>query len=86
MTRNTACGLALALGLFTAHADQQTGTTAKAQGEKIDAQAVAPAQQLGKAFAEVAAHVQPAVVSVYSEKMVKRTESGADEFLRPLFW
>jgi len=30
----------------------------------------APAEQLGKAFAAVAAHVKPAVVSVYSEKMV----------------
>jgi len=32
---------------------------------------IAPAEQLGKAFAAVAAHVKPAVVSVYSEKMVR---------------
>ena len=31
----------------------------------------APARALGDAFAAVAAHVQPAVVSVYSEKMIK---------------
>ncbi|MGE5320027.1 MAG: DegQ family serine endoprotease [Hyphomicrobiaceae bacterium] len=32
---------------------------------------VAPAEQLGRAFAAVAAHIKPAVVSVYSEKVVK---------------
>ena len=32
---------------------------------------VAPAEQLGMAYAAVAAHIKPAVVSVYSEKMVK---------------
>lgn len=32
---------------------------------------IAPAERLGKAYAAVAAHTKPAVVSVYSEKMVK---------------
>jgi len=32
---------------------------------------IAPAEQLGKAFAAVAAQIRPAVVSVYSEKMLK---------------
>ena len=35
---------------------------------------IAPAEQLGKAYAAVAAHIKPAVVSVYSEKMVKMQE------------
>lgn len=56
----------------------------------IDPAVVAPAQQLGKAFAMVAAHVRPAVVSVYSEKMVKfrQPESGfpfGDDFFRQFF-
>ena len=37
----------------------------------ISESTVAPALQLQKAFAAVAAHVKPAVVSVYSEKIVK---------------
>lgn len=35
---------------------------------------IAPAEQLGKAYAAVAAHIKPAVVSVYSEKMVQMQE------------
>jgi serine protease Do len=37
----------------------------------IDPSAVAAAEQLGKAFASVAAHVRPSVVSVYSERIVR---------------
>jgi serine protease Do len=37
----------------------------------MDPAVTAPAEQLGNAFAMVAAHVRPTVVSVYSEKMVK---------------
>jgi serine protease Do len=55
----------------------------------IQSQVVAPAEQLGKAFAEVAAHVQPAVVSVYSEKIAKASSGtdslGSDDFLRRFF-
>ncbi len=40
----------------------------------ISESAIAPAQQLGNAYAAVAAHIKPAVVSVYSEKMVKMQE------------
>jgi serine protease Do len=46
------------------------------------------AEQLGKAYAAVAAHVQPAVVSVYSEKVVKASQGGGDsaeEMLRRFF-
>jgi len=37
----------------------------------IDPSVIAPAEQLGKAFAMVAAHIRPCVVSVYTEKTVK---------------
>lgn len=51
---------------------------------------VAPAQQLGKAFAMVAAHVRPAVVSVYSERIVLRQAPEwslpfGDDFFRQFF-
>jgi serine protease Do len=54
----------------------------------IDPAVVAPAEQLGKAYAMVAAHVRPAVVSVYSEKVVKFREQPfpfGDEFFRQFF-
>jgi serine protease Do len=52
--------------------------------------AVAPALQLEKAFAAVAAHVKPAVVSVYSEKTVKYEAPNfpfpfGDDFFRQFF-
>jgi serine protease Do len=51
---------------------------------------IAPALQLEKAFAAVAAHVKPAVVSVYSEKSVKYQEPDVpfpfgDDFFRQFF-
>lgn len=51
---------------------------------------IAPALQLEKAFAAVAAHVKPAVVSVYSEKTVKYRAPDfpfpfGDEFFRQFF-
>lgn len=50
----------------------------------------APAEQLGNAYAMVAAHVRPAVVSVYSEKMVKFHQPEfmfpfGDNFFRQFF-
>jgi serine protease Do len=56
----------------------------------IDEKVVAPADQLGKAFAMVAAHVRPSVVSVYSEKTIKFTEPEfsfpfGDDFFRQFF-
>ena len=56
----------------------------------IDPAVVTPADQLGKAFAMVAAHVRPAVVSVFSEKMVKfqAPDFGSpfgDDFFRQFF-
>lgn len=88
MKRFTACGLAVALGFFTAHAQQQpqqSKNTRQNNLPAIDPQTVMPAEQLGKAYAEVAAHVKPAIVSVYSEKMVKQSDQSADEMLRRFF-
>ena len=54
----------------------------------IDPAVAAPAEQLGKAFAMVAAHVRPAVVSVYSTKMVKVPEFRipfGNDFFRQFF-
>jgi len=68
-------GMALGVALFVAFAlialvaAHPGGSDLKAG--PIDPAAVAPAEQLGKAFAMVAAHVRPTVVSVFSEKMVK---------------
>lgn len=57
-------GLVLALG---ANSSSQSNLKPAAISEST----IAPALQLEKAFAAVAAHVKPAVVSVYSEKTVK---------------
>jgi serine protease Do len=56
----------------------------------ISESTVAPALQLEKAFAAVAAHVKPAVVSVYSEKTVKYEAPDfpfpfGDEFFHQFF-
>lgn len=70
-------GIVLGLGLFVA-----TGlfVTIGAKGPQPEGAAIAgplpesvtaPAEQLGKSLAAVAAHVKPAVVSVYSEKTVR---------------
>jgi serine protease Do len=51
------------------------GPPARADGAltegQFNAAVAAPAEQLGHAFAMIAAHVRPAVVSVYSEKIIK---------------
>lgn len=72
-----AIGIVTGLTLFVAAvvfsllaAEKHPAAPQIAPGPITDA-VVAPAEQLGKAFAAVAAHVKPAVVSVYSEKMVK---------------
>ncbi|MGO8704694.1 MAG: Do family serine endopeptidase [Candidatus Brocadiia bacterium] len=66
-----ALGVALfvAFGLIALVAARPGGSDLKAG--PIDPAVAAPAEQLGKAFAMVAAHVRPAVVSVFSEKTVK---------------
>ncbi len=72
-----ALGVAIGLGLFTATGLFITIAANKPQPDAfaplgaIPDSVVAPAEQLGKAFAAVAAHVKPAVVSVYSEKTIR---------------
>jgi serine protease Do len=75
--KSRAAGIAAGIAIFVAAFLFSTIAATKSPSEKAPAPAVitesvvAPAEQLGKAFAAVAAHIKPAVVSVYSEKMVK---------------
>ena len=64
-------GVALIVGIGLVLA---IGASKSPERPAISESAVAPALQLEKAFAAVAAHVKPAVVSVYSEKTVKFQE------------
>jgi len=68
-----AAGIALfvAVGLFSTIAANKPSPEKPAAPGAISVSAVAPAEQLGMAYAAVAKHIKPAVVSVYSEKMVK---------------
>jgi len=74
-----AVGVALGLALFVAVGltlmiAARSGPDRLMKPGPIDPKIVAPADQLGQAFAMVAAHVRPCVVSVYSEKVIKFTE------------
>src|SRR5437868_6923454 len=65
-------------------------TAARPDGnlKPIDPAVVAPAEQLGKAFAAIAAHVRPCVVSVYSERVVKVNQPDlpfGEDFFRQFF-
>jgi serine protease Do len=76
-----AAGAALLIGLAPLCA---------AAPDEVPEAVAAPAVQLGRAYAAVAAHVKPAVVSVYSEKMVTVQSPQlpfpfGDEFLRRFF-
>ncbi len=62
--------LVVASTLMAIAASVSSIAIASSPGPITDA-VVVPAEQLGNAFAAVAEHVRPAVVSVYSEKMVK---------------
>jgi serine protease Do len=70
-------GIALGLGVFVATGLFVTISAQKPQAEDAAASGpipdtlTSPAEQLGRAYAAVAARVKPAVVSVYSEKMVR---------------
>src|SRR5574340_938434 len=78
-------GIAIGLGLFTATglfvtiAANKTIPDQPPASGAITESVTSPAEQLSKAFAAVAAHVKPAVVSVYSEKTV-RLQSPAYQF------
>jgi serine protease Do len=80
-------GLFVALGLMiTVAASKPLGASMKPG--PIEPAVVAPAEQLSKAYAMVAAHVRPAVVSVYSEKVVKFRQMPlpfGDEFFQQFF-
>ncbi len=64
-------GLLIAAALFVAIAANHPQSPDLTPPGPIEDSVVAPAQQLSRAFAAVAAHVKPAVVSVYSEKRVR---------------
>ncbi len=72
-------GIFAAAGLFATVSAKKPGTDSSPQPGPISESVIAPAEQLGRAYAAVAAHVKPAVVSVYSEKMV-RMQSPDFEF------
>ena len=85
-----AIGLGLGLALFVALGLVLT-TGPRSGGElprplQIDPDVMAPAERLGEAFAMVAAHVRPSVVSVYSEKTIRfRAPELSDPFGGDLF-
>ena len=74
--RYVGVGIATGVALFVVIALLVTIAANKPQPEGVTSSGpipestVAPAEQLGRAFAAVAAHIKPAVVSVYSEKML----------------
>jgi len=90
-----AIGVALGMALFVAVGltlivAARSGTDRLLEPGPIDPKVTAPAEQLGKAFVMVAAHVKPCVVSVYSEKVIKFTEPQfsfpfGDDFFRQFF-
>jgi serine protease Do len=92
-TRIQVIGATAGVALFVATGLLLTVAASKPLGPAmktgpIDPAVVAPAEQLGKAYAMVAAHVRPAVVSVYSEKVVKFREMPfpfGDQFFRQFF-
>jgi serine protease Do len=66
-------GLAVLFGVGKMFLPAHSGIDPALQPVPIDPATVAPAVQLGKAYAMVAAHVKPSVVSVYSERTIKFT-------------
>ena len=83
-------GLFVATGLFVTIAANKPAPQSTPASGPIPEAVIAPAEQLGKAFAAVAAHVKPAVVSVYSEKIVRLQSPGfqfpfGDDFFNQFF-
>lgn len=64
-------GFFVATGLFVTIGAKGPQPESAAFAGPIPESVTAPAEQLGRAYAAVAAHVKPAVVSVYSEKTVR---------------
>lgn len=74
------------IGLALAFSISIRAEIANANDAQVAPQSTAAAEQLGKAYAEVARRVKPAVVSVYSEKLVKVPGGEApDDLLRRFF-
>ncbi len=86
-----AIGLGLGLALFVAlglvlTTGPRSGGELPTRPSQIDPDVMAPAERLGDAFAMVAAHVRPSVVSVYSEKVIRlRAPEFSDPFGGDLF-
>ena len=89
-------GIAIGLGLFVATGLFVTVAANKPLADQtpvlgpIPESVIAPAEQLSNAFAAVANHVKPAVVSVYSEKMIHYQSPDlqfpfGDNFFQPFF-
>ena len=70
VTLGLALFIAIGLSVFVG-ATKSSSESHPAKSPPPNGAVIAPAEQLSKAFITVAAHVRPAVVSVYSEKMVK---------------
>lgn len=81
-------GIFIATGLFVTVAAKRPQTESPPVSSPIPESVIAPAEQLGKAFAAIAAHVKPAVVSVYSEKTVSMQSPDfpfGDDFFNQFF-
>ena len=83
-------GLFVATGLFVSVAANKPQPDSSASSGVLSESVIAPAEQLSKAFAAVAYHVKPAVVSVYSEKTVQLQSPDfqspfGDDFLDQFF-
>jgi len=86
--RGSGAVLCVALALLAPLAARAAPADNALRPAAITESVVAPAEQLGKAFAAVAAHIKPAVVSVYSEKMVTVQAPEfpfGEDFLRRFF-
>jgi len=94
-SRARVLGVTLGVALFVAVGltlmiAARSGAPFAMQPGPIDPKVTAPAEQLGQAFAMVAAHVKPCVVSVFSTKVIKFTEPEfqfpfGDQFFRQFF-
>lgn len=83
-------GLLIAIGWLSSAVLSGASPVQSLKSGPITESVIAPAEQLGTAFAMVTQHVRSAVVSVYSEKTVKRRQEESpypqdDDLLRQFF-